>query len=168
MKLYKTYILREEKHAKALYDFLKANWREMAKAGKPLAVEIAPERTKRSVAANAYYWGVTLKAISDQCWEGGRQFPPEAWHEFFKEKFAPRIDVPGGGSKPISTTDMSTEEFQEFVTNVEVYAGEELHVRFTEREMYERERGNAHQPLLCHGPAPGRDGPESAASREAW
>jgi hypothetical protein len=126
------FVLREEGDAHALYAYLKLNWRQQAAIGKPLSLSISPEKTKRSIQANAYYWGVTLKQISEQAWPGDRQFKPEIWHEEFKERFAPRIDRPFGGSYPMSTTDMDDEQFQTFNREVEAFAAQELQVRFVD------------------------------------
>ena len=128
----KMFVLREERNAQALWTFLKLNWEAMAQAGKPLSIQVGPERTKRSIQSNAYYWGVTLKQIAEQVWIGGRQFSADCWHEEFKERFAPRIDRPMGGSSPISTTDMTVEEFHLFNREVEKFAAQELGVEFVD------------------------------------
>jgi hypothetical protein len=128
-----TFVLREEGDAHALYAYLKLNWRQMAAVGRPLSISASPEKTKRSVQANAFYWGVVLKQIAEQVWvEGTRQYAPKVWHEEFKDRFAPRIDHPLGGSYPMSTTDMDDEQFQTFVHEVEVFAAQELQVRFVD------------------------------------
>ena len=126
------FVLREERHAHALWQFLKLNWRELAAAGKPLAVTVGPEKTKRSIQANAYYWGVTLKQIAEQVWIGGRQFSADVWHEEFKDRFAPRIDKPLGGSTAISSTLMTVEQFATFNREVEAFAAQELGVQFVD------------------------------------
>ena len=126
------FVLREEKHAHALYAFLKLNWRTMATDGKPLAVTVGPEKTKRSIQANAFYWGVTLKQIAEQVWIGGRQFSADVWHEEFKDRFAPRIDKPLGGSSALGTHDMTVEQFHVFQREVEVFAAQDLGVQFVD------------------------------------
>lgn len=127
------FVLREERHAKALYAFLKNNWRAMAEAGEPLAVQIGPERMKRSNDANEYYWGAVLKQISEQAWFNGRTYEAKVWHEVARDKFAPRIDKPFGGSYPMSTSEMRVEQFRDYTKQVEVWAAEELGVRFVEK-----------------------------------
>ena len=127
------FVLRDDDDAASLYAFLKLNRRQQATLGKPLSVVVSLEKTKRSIAANAYYWGVVLKQIAEQVWvEGTRQYAPKVWHEEFKDRFAPRIDHPLGGSYPMSTTDMDDEQFQTFVHEVEVFAAQELQVRFVD------------------------------------
>jgi hypothetical protein len=128
------FVLREESDAHALYAYLKLNWRQQAAIDKPLSLSISPEKTKRSIQANAYYWGVTLKQIAEQVWISGRQFTAAVWHEEFKERFAPRIDKPFGGSYPMSTTDMTIEQFHVFNREVEVFAAQELGVQFVDSQ----------------------------------
>jgi len=126
------FVLREDRHANALWAFLKLNWRELAAQGKPLVITVGPEKTKRSVQANAYYWGVTLKQIAEQVWIGGRQFSADVWHEDFKDRFAPRIDKPLGGSSALGTHDMTVEQFHVFQREVEVFAAQDLGVQFVD------------------------------------
>ena len=78
--LFRTFILREEVNASALWSFLKANWRDTAKDGKPLAVTVQEYKAKRSGDQNRYYWQ-RLNEIAEQAWIGGRQFSADAWHE---------------------------------------------------------------------------------------
>ena len=125
------YILREDRNAQALYAFLKANWRACAEQGKPLAVEIKPEKTKRSLEQNAFYWKL-LGQVAEQAWYGGRQFRAEDWHEQFRDLLLPRVDLPMGKSIPVSTTTLSVGEFTEYVNRVEAFAAQELGVQFLE------------------------------------
>ena len=126
----KTFILREDRNAQALWAFLKANWKPCAEAGRPLQITIGPE-TQRSLQQNRRYWSM-LKAISDTGWIHGKQFEVEAWHFYFRLKFLPHIDTPDGLSIPTSTTKLSVEEFQDYMTQVEVCALTELGVEFVE------------------------------------
>ena len=128
----RVFVLRNEVNAQALWTFLKLNWKAMAEAGKPMSISCGPEKSKRSLQANAYYWGVTMKQIAEQVWIGGRQFSPASWHEEFKDRFAPRIDKALGGSSPISTQDMTVEQFHLFNQDVEAFAATELGVQFTD------------------------------------
>lgn len=128
-----TFTLREDKHAQALFAFLKNNRKACADNGKPLVVTVAMETHKRSLGANAYYWGVTLRQIAEQAWIEGRTFPARAWHEHMRDLFAPRLDSPFGKSYPMSTTDMNEEQFSTYVRDVETFAMEQLGVRFLDR-----------------------------------
>jgi len=123
--LLRTFILREEVNANALWSFLKANWRHTAKAGKPLAVMVQEYKAKRSGDQNRYYWR-TLNEIAEQAWVGGRQFSADAWHEHFKRQMIGHEELPHGGTAGISTTSLSVAEFAEYVGKVEAYAAGEL------------------------------------------
>ncbi|BDU76276.1 hypothetical protein [Mesoterricola sediminis] len=131
----RTWVLDGEKATASLWQFLKANAKAMALEGKPLTCTVAPYRSKRSIQANAYYWGVTLKQISEQAWVENRQFTPEVWHEYFKDTFAPRMDKPFGGSFALGTHDMSVEEFHAFTCEVERFAAQHLGVVFIEERI---------------------------------
>jgi len=50
------FILRTDANAKALYAYLKANWRSMAAQDKPLAVNVAKHKAKRHNQQNRLYW----------------------------------------------------------------------------------------------------------------
>lgn len=131
MSVSKVFILREERNAQALWAFLKANWKELAKVGKPLQITIGPEQTQRSIQQNKRYWAI-LRIISETGWIHGKQFESEAWHWYFRKKFIGMIDSPDGDGVPMSTTKLSVEEFAEYMTQVEAFAATELGVEFVE------------------------------------
>lgn len=75
----------------------------------------------RSLEQNALYWD-TIHKIAEICWIDGRQFTPQVWHRYFKERFLPGriIELPYGQiteAEP-STTELTVEEFSEFVEQV--------------------------------------------------
>ena len=121
----KTFVLREENNAKALWGFLKSNWVPMAQAGKPLSVFVAEHKAKRSHPQNKLYWAL-LAQIAEQTWLNGKQFSTEAWHEMFKRKFIGHEETPDGGTVGISTTTLSVPEFSIYIERVQQYAAEEL------------------------------------------
>ena len=129
-EFHKTFVLREPKHASALWEFLKG-WEDAADAGKPWAVQIGPENTKRSLASNRYYWQL-LNQVSERAWIEGRQYSTEVFHELMKRRFIGVIDLPGGGSMAMSSSDLSVREFIEYVEQVEVFAATDLGVVFME------------------------------------
>jgi hypothetical protein len=124
--LSKTFVLRNDGNAAALYAFLKHNWRAMAEAGKPLAVTVSEHKERRSTAMNARYWAL-LTCISEQVWIGGKTFAPETWHEHFRDSFAPKEDSPGG-LKAMSTARMDVEQFSKYMDEVIVHASSTLGV----------------------------------------
>ncbi|RKP56393.1 hypothetical protein [Pararobbsia silviterrae] len=133
--LSKTFVLRNDTNAHSLWDLLKAHWRDMAAAGKPLAVTVSEHKAKRTSAQHKRYFAL-VQAISEQAWikpEGSdiaRQFDVDIWHEHLKDLFAPREEGPGGRLVAMSTTRMSVEEHSRFTQDIEVYAVTELKVEF--------------------------------------
>lgn len=121
----RTFVLRDERNANALWVFLKSNWRALADENRPLAVTVAEHKAKRSVDQNKRYWAI-LNEIAEGAWIGGRQFSTEAWHEFFRAKFIGYEETPDGRQIGISTTTLSVAEFGDYMTRVEAYAAAEL------------------------------------------
>jgi hypothetical protein len=117
----RTFVLREETHAQALWTFLKKNWNAMAREGKPLAVTVNEHKAKRSAEQNKLYWD-RLRAISEQAWIDGKRFSAEAWHEHYKRKLIGYEELPGGGSVGISTTTLSVAEFSDHIERVTEHA----------------------------------------------
>ena len=128
--LAKEFVLREAKHLEACKAFLDWEWQENALEGCPLVVEIAPEKSKRSIQQNRRYFGGTIAQIESQGWIGGRQYSKDVWHEFFCREFIGIEELPKGGTKAISSTTLGVKEFAEFIEQVEAYASQELGVMF--------------------------------------
>ena len=125
------FILREKRHLDALLTFLAGNWEAMSRTKHPMQVECKPESKKRNLAQNRYYWQM-LHQIEADAWVEGRQYSSEVWHEAAKRRFIGCIDLPGGGTMAMSSTDLSTVEFAEYVAKVEAWAALELGVQFVE------------------------------------
>lgn len=123
--LLRVFILREEQHARALWAFLKGNWRALAQAGRPLSITVQEHKAKRSQEQNRLYWQ-RLNEIAAQAWVGGRQFGAEAWHEQFKRQYIGMEELPRGGTVGISTTTLSVAEFSEYLNQIEAYAATDL------------------------------------------
>jgi hypothetical protein len=123
------FVLRGDSNAQALWAFLRGNWRQLADAGKPLAITVAEHKAKRSIDQNKRLW-VLLNEISASAWLDGSQFTADAWHEYFKRKFIGTEELPGGGSVGISTTALDVSEFAAYMTRIEVYASQELGIEF--------------------------------------
>ena len=121
----RTFVLRGDEQARGLWAFLKNNWRALADAGKPLAVQISPHKARRSLEQNKRYWAI-LNEISEHSWIDGKRFSTDAWHEKFKRHFIGLEDVPGGGIVGISTTTLDVGEFADYMNKVEAYAVDEL------------------------------------------
>lgn len=125
------FILREKRNLDAFLAFLVGNWEAMSSTKHPMQIECKPESSKRNLQQNRYYWQM-LHQIESDAWVEGRQYAAETWHELAKRKFIGCLDMPGGGLMAMSTTDLSTKEFAEYVTKVEAWAASELGVQFVE------------------------------------
>lgn len=124
------FILRTDANAKALYAFLKNNWRTLAAQDKPLLVVVEEYKAKRHSQQNRLYWSY-LRQISAQAMLDGKYYTDEMWHEFFKGHFLGYVDLPDGRKMGESTTKLNVTQFADYVTKVEVYAVE-LGVIFNE------------------------------------
>ena len=127
----RVFVLREATHLASLAAFLKANWQACAREGKFLSVTVALYQSRRSLEQNRRYFGpAVLGQVAAQAWLAGRQYSKESWHEHFKRQFIGLLDIPGGGVVGMSSTDLSVEEFGQFMLEVEAYAAQELGVDF--------------------------------------
>src|SRR6185437_7311525 len=124
----KTFVLREKEHAQRLVAYLKEHAGPQARAGRPLVVTVAEHKQKRSNDQNARYWSL-LSEIAEQVEVGGKYFDRDVWHEWAKDRFAPKIEGPTG-LLSTSTSQMNTEQFNQYMTQVEVFAVQELGVEF--------------------------------------
>lgn len=123
-----TYILRNKDIAQRMVDYVKAVAGPAAASGKPIVVEIGEYQAKRSSEQNRLLWAL-LTEISEQVEVGGKRFSKDAWHEHFKDQFAPKQEGPNG-LVATSTSQMTKQQFQEYVTRIECYAVQELSVEF--------------------------------------
>lgn len=94
---------------------------------------IAPR--KRTKAQNRRYWGNgVLAQVAAQAVINGRLYSTETWHEQFKRMFIGVEELPNGQVQGKSSTELSTVEFSDFCSQVEVYAASQLGVTFYELE----------------------------------
>lgn len=90
---------------------------------------------KRSAQQNRRYWGNgVLAQIAAQAVVRGSLYPAEVWHEQFKRQFIGVVELPNGDVVGKSSTDLTTDEFSDFCTQVEAFACSELGVTFYELE----------------------------------
>lgn len=89
---------------------------------KPIRVTIQDYAKNRSVAQNAYYWGVVLPTIQAHIEEQeGRVWSCDDIHEFFRDEFLPPRVVEIMGKPKIirpSTADLKVREFAEYLDRV--------------------------------------------------
>lgn len=124
----KTFVLRAPEHGHALVDYLKAIAGPAAAAGRPLQVTVDEYAAKRSSQANSRYWAL-LEDIAEQAVVDGKRFSREVWHEWFKDRYAPKQEGPSG-LMAMSTSQMSRDVFARYMTQIEVYAVQTLGVEF--------------------------------------
>jgi hypothetical protein len=92
----------------------------------PYRVELKIDRENRSGNQNKYYWGVVIKTLSDET-----GFTPEEMHEVLKRKFLKYNKVLPNGEQvgiTMSTTDLDTKEFEEYMEEVRRFAIQELDI----------------------------------------
>lgn len=126
----KTFVLRDAEIARRMVNYVKAIAGPAAAAGRPLMVTIDEYQAKRSAQANSRYWAL-LEDISEQAVIDGKRFSREAWHTYFREKYAPKEDGPTG-LVAMSTSQMNKETFANYMQRVEVEAVQTLGVEFLE------------------------------------
>jgi hypothetical protein len=82
---------------------------------------------RRSNPANARYW-LLLHRIAEELAPGGKKYSAEQWHTYAKSRWIGCDDVtlPNGKTMtiPKSSAALDTAEFNDYVTQVEAWAGE--------------------------------------------
>lgn len=121
----KVYILQDQGVLERMAGLLRSTLNGYVAVGRPLRVEISDEIPKRSNQHNKYYRAL-LRQCADEAWIEGKQFPPQAWAEFFKAKWLPRMDLPCGGSAVTSTTDLDRAEMLDLTNRIGLYMQQEL------------------------------------------
>lgn len=126
----------------AAHKALEAAWRRakpLLMAGSPVALYCEQAEDDRSLKQNAFYWGPTLRAISEQARIEGALYTAEAWHELFKRQFLGyrirKVVVAGSKRKKVirqlrSTRDLSVKKFSEYLEKVMAFATTEMGVVF--------------------------------------
>ena len=132
--LYREFPLRSPSVWLALVAFVKANAAACMDRGRPLRVIVTEDEKKRNTEQNKRLWGYLYKTIAEQAWVGGKQFSKEVWHEHFARMFGvcEEMILPDGEiiTRRKSTTEMTVGEFADFMTQIEVYAAQELGVEW--------------------------------------
>lgn len=135
-RLYHEFVLSGDTAWKQFVSLMKANAKAYIERGTPIRLIVTTEERRRTPEANAFYWGVVLRTISEQAWVNGNQFTPDTWHEYYAEQYCPRVEVtlPSGEifSRRKSTSDMTQKEFADYVTRVQANAASEHAVEFEE------------------------------------
>lgn len=77
---------------------------------------VQPKKARRSLAANAYYWGVVLKILGDEL-----GYEPDEMHEAMKLKFRSRV-CPSTGLTIVKSTRTGSPDFWEYVEQIRRWA----------------------------------------------
>jgi hypothetical protein len=135
-RLYHEFVLSGDTAWKQFVSLMKANAKACIERGTPIRLIVTTEERRRTPEANAFYWGVVLREISEQAWVNGNQFTADTWHEYYAEQYCPRVEVtlPSGEifSRRKSTSDMTQKEFADYMTRVQANAASEHAVEFEE------------------------------------
>ena len=91
-------------------------------------VTVKRYRKKRSNPQNAYYWGVVLKILGDHL-----GYTPEEMHSAVGMEF---LTIREEGKLPYirSTTDLNTQEFNEFLEVIKIWVAQEFGVYIPDPE----------------------------------
>lgn len=133
----RTFVLREDMNAQALWAFLRNNWKAMAESGKPLAIRVSEYRSKRSEEQNRLMWR-WLGEVAEQAYVGGQRYTAEVWNEHCKAQLLPEetaagkskwLHMPSGERRlMLSTSDLNVAEMSEYLDKLSAYASTELGV----------------------------------------
>lgn len=120
-------VITDELELKMLHP---AKWKTHLLRLKGKTVQVTCERRKkiRSLTQNAYYWGVVIRMIADECGYIGKE-DEEALHNRLKEMFLPRH---GKMAIAKSTSELDTEEFGDYIEKIKVWAANELKIYIPE------------------------------------
>lgn len=124
----KIFILRAPEHGHALVSYIKSLAGPMAASGRPLMVTVDEYQAKRSSEQNRLLWAL-LTEIAEQVELEGKRFAKEAWYAYFLDLYAPKQEGPRG-LVPVGSSQMTKEQFANFVTRIECHAVQELGVEF--------------------------------------
>lgn len=131
----KVVVIHGEEFVERAFSFVRENWEHYAHKGHPLVIQVVPFKSKRTVQQNKFYWGFLLHQISENAWVDGRRFSADTWHEQFKKWFLPRIEMPDLSMEPISTSELTMEEFSQYLDKIQRYAMQNLGIEFDRDEI---------------------------------
>lgn len=89
--------------------------------GSEVQVTIGKKQRNRSENENRYYWGVVVNILADYC-----GYMPQEMHEALKWKFLRKTD--GKLETVRSTASLSTNEFEEYLEKIRIWANTELSI----------------------------------------
>ena len=91
-------------------------------------VEISKQYKIRSLQENKYYFWIILKMLSDELW-----YEVDEVHELMKERFLTKIEKLKSDKRvklkrTKSTSELTTQEFEEYLENIRVFASKYLNI----------------------------------------
>jgi hypothetical protein len=89
--------------------------------GKRVLVDVAPYRKTRSAQQSRYYFGVVVAILGEDL-----GYQRDEMHAALAHKFLGSVDEQTGLMRIRSTKDLSTVEFEEYMTRVREWAGQDL------------------------------------------
>jgi len=101
--------------------------------GKPVVMEMKLLEDELTERQRRYYWGVVLRDIADHVVVGGQRYTKDAWHEYGKREFLPRVTKKtkvAGRRRPVvvtviaSTTDLSIRQMGQYLEKWMAFAAE--------------------------------------------
>ncbi len=102
--------------------------RQLATMSGDVTIKIAKKRRLRSTPQNRYYWGALVPICIEILKEYGYPFTPEQCHDFLKTNFNTETltnETTGEAlTIPLSTTDLTTVQFEEYMERIRVWAWE--------------------------------------------
>lgn len=135
VRLYHEFVLSGDTAWKQFVSLMKANAKAYIERGTPIRLIVTTEDRRRTLEANAHYWGYVLRTIAEQAWVNEQQFSADTWHEYYANLYCPKIEIvlPTGEifTRRKSTSEMGQKEFAEYVTRVQSNAAQEHEVEFT-------------------------------------
>lgn len=100
-------------------------------AGKSVVITLERKKKKRTLSQNSYYWVAIVPGVQEAMRELGHSYSLEMVHDILRMKFL-QVDDPLESGEFItrikSTTELSTMEFQDYITEVAVWTQEFLNV----------------------------------------
>ena len=114
------YTIRHKDQISPPFEYAK---RLLQETSKPIIITVSKQKRQRSIQANRYYWGVVLKIIGDEL-----GYFPEDTHKIFATMFLKEVFKVGDQSIESykSTTKLSTVQFEEYLSNIRMFASSEL------------------------------------------
>lgn len=132
--LYREFVISGESVWKTFVALVREHAKAYIERGTPIRLIVTTEERRRTVEQNAFYFGVVLREIAEKAWVNGQQFSAAAWHEHYAEMYCPRVEVvlPTGEifNRRMSTSEMKTKQFSDYVTRVQANAASEHAVEF--------------------------------------